>query len=417
MKSLKSFGKKVSILSALACIGSSAFAADISANLMLRGTLFNMEKTKYNDTTKDNTTDMTWLSNNAVTQKDDPGDGLTIDVDAGVAGAHLALWYDSASADEDKWSAYFRRSYAWFKPVDSLKLRLGYVGNDSFFKEKIDEWKVGSPFAVKERDWTKHPAYINCNDVEGWGFGVEYQPMESLKLNAGISPSGSKKGDSITNLDGKNAHFSAFGGGAVYYLNDQIELQASYRTGGTSGSGEHYSWQVVRLGASYTMDNFWGFVQPVLGIDYNTTDEKYEANGLCLDLYGEYSIGALKLMLHTPVTFRWTGEDDDSSYMEMNLLAKYNLGTIKNMDDFSPYIKVGSNQDDATWGKTEARAWLLDDHFGNSFNLSVTPGVNFKVGAAEIDVGVKYDYYSDIHKKIYQKDYTVSVPFKCEIAF
>ncbi|MBQ7158623.1 MAG: hypothetical protein IJS09_04250 [Treponema sp.] len=410
------------------------FAVDIRANVMIRGDVARWEKQK-----KSGDLESSYLLNNPVNQKDNPGDGLILEVDAGLAGAHLAMWYKTATNngsdgdEEDDWNAHFRRTYVWFKPIDALKLQIGYVGCDQHFKEKIDEWKVGSPFAVYARNWgawiksgdtetgePDHPGYINCNDVEGWGFGFEFRPIEPLIINAGITPG--KKGSvgtlnkdksSIYTKTGESTLIAPWGIGARYFFND-FEFQASFRDGGMDKSTYDGTWRVARLGVGYKNERTSSFIQPILGFDYNKKKAKWAANGLCLDMYSEVYVDAWTFILHAPVTFRWSDEANDKSYMEGTFKVKYNTGSHGNLDDVSPYFMVGSNRDDAIYA-AQYRAWLLDSTFSDSFNLSCVLGVNFKIAIAEIDVGVKYDALSNIAQTKYDRKWVVSVPFLVKI--
>ena len=395
----------------------SAFGVDIKANIRMTGNLLNVEKDK-------DTGDKEWsyLSNKQLKQIDNPGDGIILEVDNGNAGAHLAMWYKSATAaEENEWQAYFRRTYVWFKPIDQLKLQVGYVGCDKHFKEKIDEWKVGSPFAVTERDWAKHPAYINCNDVEGWGFGTEVMPIDGLIINAGITPGvkghvtsdDNKDTSSFYNKDGEGktkTYIAPWGIGARYYW-DKFEFQASYRNGGRDKNTRDDTWSVIRFGVGISDELTYSFIQPILGLDYNAKDQKWELNGMCLDMYSEINWEGFKFYLHAPFTFRWGDVKTDVNYMELNFKAEYNTGSHGNLDDVKPYVQLASNQDDARWGNTVTRVWLLDKHFKDSFNLSYKAGVDFMVSGLEVDVGVKVDQLSEYHKAQYNKSWLVSVPF------
>ena len=97
--------------------------------------------------------------------------------------------------------------------------------------------------------------------------------------------------------------------------------------------------------------------------------------------------------------------------MEFNFKAEYNTGSHGNLDDVKPYIQLGSNQDDAAWGNTVTRVWLLDKHFKDSFNLTYKAGVDFMISGLEIDIGAKIDQLSEYHKTAYGHSYIVSVPF------
>ena len=404
----------------------SVMAYDATANIRMSGSIMSADKSNVKDKA-----DLTFLTNSPVNQLDNPGDGIEIDFDAGIAGAHLALWYKTAvdngadGNESDDWAAHFRRTYIYFRPVDMLTLQLGYVGDDTFFKERIDQWKVGSPFSIGGRDWVTHPGYINCNDVEGWGFGVTLRPITALVLNAGITPA--KKGGFYNGVkpgisfdDDGNAIVAPWGVGAKYYWKN-FEFQASYRRGIKGAVAESddnntgtykESWSVLRFGAGYSDSNVYAFVQPVLGFDYDKDSDRMALTGLCLDLYGEYYLSAWTFMLHLPVTLRFTDASGDVNYMEWVAVAKYNLGSFGNLDDLSPYVKVGSIWDDVNVD-VAYRVWRLDDTFNDYFNMSVAGGVTFSVANAKVDVAVQYTKYSSK----YDKEWNVSIPFGVKITF
>ncbi len=395
---LKTFTVLPAVMLAMAM---SLHAVDISGCIHMNGNLVRQSK----DANDKNV--YSFLENNKKLQKDD--DAIEFTVDAGIAGAHIAMWYETETQTaEDDWNANFRRTYVWFKPVDMIKIQLGYSGNDQFFKEKVDEWKVGNPFALAERDWSKHPAYINCNDVEGWGFACEVYPMDGLILNAACAPKGSNP--QFEKGEGASDSYAPWGAGARYYWS-KLAFQASYRDGGKD------NWKVARFGVGYEGENLFGFVQPVFGIDYNSTKEKYETNGLCLDLYGEYKLNSLKFILHAPLTFRWSGATGDCNYMEFCGVAKYNLGSYVNMDDITPYLKLRSISCDDD--KIKYSAWMLDENFTDSFNMTVATGVEFKVGACELDVSYAMDFYSKFDQDYGRKcgSHLWSIPFTAKMMF
>ena len=400
-----------------------AFAVDIKANVMMRGDMMRFEKEKSTGDTQ-----YRWLLNNPVNQKDNPGDGLILEVDAGIAGARLAMWYRSATNngadanEDDDWTAHFRRTYVWFKPIDMLKLQIGYVGCDQHFKEKIDEWKVGNPFSLASRDWVVRPGYINCNDVEGWGFGLEVRPIEPLIINAGITPGWKGSVEGTTKKDeagiykktGEDTIIAPWGIGARYFWND-FEFQASFRNGVSGDSAARNKWRVARLGVGYKNERTSSFFQPILGFDHDSAKDEWKLNGMCLDMYSELYFDALTCIIHAPLSLRWSGDEGDRSYIEPTVKVKYNTGSFGNLDDVSPYIMLGANRDDALYNPAY-RAWHLDGkHFADSFNLSYVLGVNFKVAIAEVDIGVKYDMLSTYAKDQYNKDWVFSIPFMVKI--
>lgn len=141
---------------------------------------------------------------------------------------------------------------------------------------------------------------------------------------------------------------------------------------------------------------------------------------MCLDIYSELMFDAWKIMLHAPVTFRWTDPSqtrdvtDDVCYMESNLRVQYNLGSHGNVDDLSPYIQLGSNQDDSHY-PAYTRVWMLDKHFADSFNMSYEAGIKCKISNVEISVGAKFDQFSNYCKELKGVDWAFSVPFDVKV--
>ena len=330
--------------------------------------------------------------------EDHSKNGIEIDVDAGLAGAHLELFFEltGTSKAEDGWNVSASNTYIWFKPVDELNVRLGYVGIDNFFVERIDEEKVANPFAFADRAADKVPFYITNADVDEMGFSLAYTPFEELTVSAAIAPgigsSGiSKQGDADT-------VYAPWGITARDNL-DAFTFEASFRDNGKD------SWKTVRIGAGYESDNLYAFIQPVFGIDYIASKDKFEMNGTAIDLYAEYTLDALKLTGHLPVTVRTTGNDTDPSYLEFLAKAEYSLGTHGLLDEVTPYVFVKS---------MEGTAVTLDDSLSDSLALTVQGGSAFKIGEAEIDIGVSVDVHSknDASERI-----TWAIPFSASIEF
>ena len=99
----------------------------------------------------------------------------------------------------------------------------------------------------------------------------------------------------------------------------------------------------------------------------------------------------------------------------MFIQAKYNLGKIGNMDDFSPFVKVGTMNHD---GDNKYAFIRLNDELSDSMNFDITPGIEFKAGSCEFSVG----YELLIHSKLYTdvnlcNDVEWRVPFTAEIKF
>ena len=339
---------------------------------------------------------------------------VEIDVDAGPAGAHFELFYmlQGGSKAEDGWVANARNTYIWFKPVDQVQLRLGYVGIKDFFVERIDEEKVGNPFKYKERlnyvedPDTGVPYYITNADVDEMGFGLGISPIENLTFTGAIAPGISGTNDNADSprragilKDGENGTTYAPWGLTACYAMDSLKFQLAYRDNGKQ------SWKVIRMGAGYETDEIYAFVQPIFGIDYITSKDKYELNGTCIDLYGEYKMDALKFTGHLPVTFRTTGKKDDPKYLEFLAKVEYNTGMHGLLDDVTPYF-LARNMDHTVV--------TLDDSASDNFALTLQGGTAFKVADAKIDVGLRID----IHNKLGTSErVTWSVPFTAKIEF
>ena len=376
----------------------------MSARAILTGNL--VEETQK----KDEDAKYEFFKLNPKPQKDD--DGLVIEFSEGNFGGRLALWYSVDNKIQANGAdVSFRRSNLWFKPVESLKLTVGYVGCDQLYKERIDDWKVGNPFNLNERDWNAHPGYINNSDVDEMGFGFESRAFEGIILTGGIARRWGNPGNygrAFWSKDGENdASYDAWGLTARYYPGNDICFQAAYRDNGKE------SWKVARCAVGYEANGIYAFAQPCFGIDWDKTDEKYELSGICFDLYGEYKFDAWTLIAHIPVTVRLTDKDEDPNYLEWVLQAKYNLGKIANMDDFSPNIKIGSMNHD---GDNKYAFVRLNDEFSDSMNFDVTPGIEFKVGSCEVSVGFEMLFHSKLYTDANSRnDIEWRVPFTTEI--
>lgn len=383
----------------------SAFALTTSARTVLTGNLAESTKKKGENAAYD------FFKLNSKPQKDD--DGIVIEFSEERFGGRLAMWYLADSTLQTTGSAVsFRRSNLWFKPLESLKVTLGYVGNDQLYKERIDEWKVGNPFSLNERDWSLHPGYVNNSDVDEMGFGLESRAIDGLILTGGIARrwgSPGNFGKAFWTKDGdSDSVYDAWGITARYYTGS-LCFQAAYRDNGSE------SWKVARCALGYEGNGIYAFIQPCFGIDWNTSDKEYELTGICMDLYGEYKFDAWTFIGHLPVTIRVKGEDDDPSYLEYALQAKYNIGKIGNMDDFTPYLKVGTMNHD---GDSKYAFIRFNDELSDSLNLDVTPGIEFKVSACDFNVGFEVL----VHSKLYRDANDVEtvewrVPFTAKIKF
>ena len=357
-----------------------------------------------------------WLTGNLVTESQKKGEdprydfftlnpknqvdkeALIIDFSDGSFGGRLGLCYwvnqdmnkEERNGGKDGSRVSFRRSNLWFKPFPELKITVGYVGNEQLYKERIDNWKVGNPFKYSDRNWEDRFGYSNFSDVDDMGIGIDFKPLDNLYLTAGIAR---RYGKSISDFgtafwsksgDGDPV-YGAWGLTARYYPGHDISLQAAIRDNGNE------DWKVIRTAIGYEANGIYAFVQPVFGIEWNDDDKKYELGGICFDLYGEYSIDSWTFLAHVPVTVRLTGRDGDPSYMEYTLQAKYNLGQIGNMVDFTPNLKFGTLVHDGD----KQQAFIRFDEASDTMNFDVTPGIEFKVASCEVNIGFDMLFHSD----------------------
>ncbi|WP_294429022.1 hypothetical protein [uncultured Treponema sp.] len=323
---------------------------------------------------------------------------VEIDVDSGIAGAHFELYYElkGTTKAEDGWAVNARNTHIWFKPVDQAKIRVGYVGQDDFFVERIDEEKVGNPFSQLFREKNRVPYYITNADVDEMGFSLAVDPIENLTVSAAIAPGIDNAG--ITKDGSEDMVYTSWGTTARYTM-DAFKFEASFRDNGKD------SWKVFRAGAGYETDSIYAFVQPIVGFEYNKSKDQYESNGVAIDPYVEYKIDALKLTAHLPVTFRLTGRNEDPNYLEFLAKAEYNTGSKGLLDDVTPYFLIKSMDETVV---------TLNDEAGDNFALTTEVGTAFKVGDAKLDLGVELDIHS---KNGYSERVTWAIPFSAKIEF
>ncbi len=370
-----------------------AFAFESSAKITLEGNI--VEQTQK----KNEKPVFNFLNLNPISSKSK--NSISLDVDAGIAGAHFELFYllTGASKAEDGWAVKAGGTHIWFTPVDMLKIRLGYVGDDSYFVETVDGERVVNPFNIDDRGTSKnHPAYITNADVDEMGLSITVSPFDFLSFSAAVAP-GIGKAFITASDDENNGKYTQWGVGAKYNLNENIAFQLSYRDNGKD------NWKVIRAGAGFENDSITAFIQPVFGIDYITAETKHKLTGIGIDLFGQYRLDAWTFTAHLPVTIRTTGDAADPSYMEALLQVKYNLGYLGLFDDFTPYLTVRTQNN---------TPFTLDADFANSLGMNIQPGVSMKIGGCSIDTGFCAQInngYSTL------ANFTWSVPFSVSLAF
>lgn len=386
--------KAKKILSAcvvFAAIAMNAAALEITGKVSMEGNIVKETQTKDGNPKVD--------TFNLDPIDDKSKNGIEVDFDGGLAGAHFELFYliQGTAAAENGWSVSARKTHLWFKPVDALKIRIGYVGDDTFFCERVNNERVGNPFRNDMRGSNLSitvPKYITNADVDEMGFSVAVTPVENLMISAAVAPGVGNAGISKNGTD--STDYTQWGLGTKYSFNNGLMLQAAYRDNGKD------SWKVIRFGAGYENKTVYTFLQPVLGLEYIPSKDAYEMNGFCLDMYGEYNLSAWKFIAHLPVTIRTTGKSSDPSYMEGLVQVKYNIGYLGLLENFTPYVKVET-----------AEAMLFDDA-ADSLGLKIQPGTEFAVGKCNVDLGARVTVHTE---KEDSAKATWAIPFSCSMKF
>lgn len=385
-----SFKKILSLCAATSVIAANALAYDATAKITMEG--FILEETQEKDS--NGVYEFFKLNPMSVGEKN----GIEIGFDGGIAGGSFKLTYaiDGASKAEDGWDVSAKGTNIWFKPIDQLKLKFGYVGTNNFLCEREYNAKVGNPFALNHRkanasDENVKPLYVTNADVDEMGFYVGVSPIENLILSAAIAPG---IGNSGLVLDSEKS-YAPWGVTAEYIWNDFI-FEAAFRDNGSK------KWKQVRLGAGYETENLFAFVQPVFALEYYKKSNSYMFSGICADLYGEYTLfDVLKLSAHLPVTFRLTGSEKDPSYFEYFIKAAYNFGEKGLIDDVTVYAQVESLD-----------AVTLDSLMSDSITLETKVGTSFKVGYCCTDLGLSVQIHSENESS---EKVTFAIPFSVKI--
>lgn len=385
-----SLKKILSVCAAAGVFAASAVAYDATAKLTMEGFLVEESQEKGSDAVYE------FLKLNPMSTG--YKNGIEVGFDGGIAGGSFKFTYaiDGTSKAEDGWAVNAKGTNIWFKPVDQLKFKFGYVGTDYFFCEREYNSKVGNPFALSHRkaassDEVSKPLYISNADVDEMGFYVGVQPVEGLVVSAAIAPGIGKPGFV---LDTENS-YASWGATAEYLWNDFI-FEAAYRDNGKK------NWKQIRLGVGYETGNLFAFVQPVLGMEYYSKSDSYKFSGVCADLYAEYKLTeALKLSAHLPVTVRLTGSENDPSYLEYFVKAAYNFGEKGLLDDVTAYASVESLD-----------AVTLNSSLADSLAFETKLGGSFKVGYCFSDVGLSLKVHG---KNETSEKITFAIPFTVKI--
>ncbi len=402
--------KKIITGIAAVAMAASLFAVDFSATVQVKGDI------AYGQATE-NSSSFNLLGIENTNQKD--SDLLEVHFSGDKAGADFKFW---TTVKENTLTV--RSLKVWFKPMDMMTVSVGNVGL-YLYTERLNWWKVPmagsvSQFGSWEEKWSSAAGL-----KEDLGLTLEVTPIDGLYLGAGVAPgagssllavSSSKNGDTTTTTDS----YLAWGAVAKYTFSDLgLSIGAAYRDDGKDNV------KLLTIGADFSKDSFYGFLQGKLNFDdhsdgnYSFAADKYgmTLRGVTIDNYLSYNFGFMNLQATLPVTIRGLVAYDtdaekkaDPSYMTARIKASFPIDAI------TAYVVVGSDEgfNNGPAGSAGKCVWTFDDTFGDNFNIYVNPGVSFNVGACALDIGAEFAFQNAADGK---GTFYWAVPFTTKVSF
>lgn len=357
--------KIITVATMAAMVAGAAFAAEASATVQAKGSLFTISEGK----------DPTALSLEDVRGNDT---AVEFKVEGEKAGASVKIKNGSADVkttkvtvssgvqndpateeDESKITievptsttvAVFDDASIWIKPVDQVKLSLGGIGG-----------KLAEDVAKLEG--------------KGYGLTLSVDPL-TVELGFGAASYGDWfNGNKVGVTTAKVAYKADFGTvtGFFGYNGQAAATENNVKFGAQfSGSADAISYDVAVGGAANTeasSDQF-KLVEAAVVV-------KYAADPLTVT-------GKVLPKINV-------GEEDTNKLVDLKLNAKVEYA----LEDFTGYAEV-----------------TADDVLADTFKLTVNPGVKGKIDSAEWDVGVKFELNPEANV-----DYKVSVPVSLKLAF
>lgn len=350
--------KIITVATMAAMVAGAAFAAEASATVQAKGSLFTISEGK----------DPTALSLEDVRKNDT---AVEFKVEGEKAGASVKIKnggltgpkYKAGAATDDPDTevdetlptveasiTVFDDASIWIKPVDQVKLSLGGIGG-----------KLAEDVAKLEG--------------KGYGLTLSVDPL-TVELGFGAASYGDWfNGNKVGVTTAKVAYKADFGtvtgffgyNGQVAATENNVKFGAQY-----SGSADAISYDVAVGGAVNTeasSDQF-KLVEAAVVV-------KYAADPLTVT-------GKVLPKINV-------GKEDTKELVDLKLNAKVEYA----LEDFTGYAEV-----------------TADDVLADTFKLTVNPGVKGKIDSAEWDVGVKFELNPEANV-----DYKVSVPVSLKLAF
>jgi len=352
--------KIVGILSAAAVLATSVFALDISAMIQLDGNLATIADGKFNaielnEWDPQGSSDFVWKFN----------------ADAGQAGATVFSyapgdkhWVVNDNQNVQEWNL-------WFKPIDTLKVTVGYIGYDYGVKPHFGWWS----------------AVINRED---YGFAADLD-LGALKLSAGI-------GAAYTGLWGSRAYntywfdkdyvglrkLGAFWLGGAYTIDGVGTIGGSINRGAKvnpHGFAQTQQWGATPMAFDFYFANQpWGqtgyFADLALVMKekncYGGSEDDFnlELDRLTGQLYFEFHADAITVYVVDVLELNFA-ENADMDTNPKIFKDGFELKAQYALDAVTPYVQIDG------YG-------IMDK------SLGIKVGFGFNVGTCAIDVGPNF---------------------------
>ena len=375
-------------IAAIAC-AASMFAVDISSTVKMNA-----------DIVRKSGDNVEFFAVNNKDQKD--SDALIFSANGEKAGGQFQLWYRFDGTDGGKsykdiskkeagtstgsWEddnvagtphgLRIRSVNLWFKPIDMIKVTVGNVSVDSY-TEKIFYWH--GVHGEKPGTWGN----FGGDYIAGVGVKTEVSPISGLDITFAFMPGidtawiSTAEGSKVTNfaLKAKYSNIAdlPLSATVVYADKDQNKF--------------------IGIGADY--GNLYGAGLYAFANISIAFDKDFKFTALSVDNYEKYSVDALKVEAHLPVSIYKNG-DKVGVGMHASVKASYTI------DAFTPYLVV-TNEPDGDTG------WIFDDNFADNFKITTNVGTTFGVGSANFNAYLRLDFAKDTVNWKVPVDITVSL--------
>jgi hypothetical protein len=371
--------KGLLILVTLAMLGTYAFA-DMSASVYMTGSLYGTNG--FVMTNQD--------------QKD--SDMLQFSISGETTGASFKLWTNLSG---DSSTVHMRSAVLWWKPMAMLKLSIGNVGGYGY-TEQLNWWKVPMGGSISQATaWDKR--YSSASTGEAGGIQADLDPMAGLTITAGIYPGFGN----ATLIDMEADANTAYGFQVKYAIPGFGSVLAALRDDGAGDA------KLIRVGCDINaVPNLYAFVTAIMLMDDHTVAyaaadaDGMTLRGVSIDNYIKYSMDKITIQARFPVTIRLTEETGDDSYMLWRVKVSYAMD-----GGITPYLSA----------ETVDYVPLNFAAVGDTFSVTIQPGVNIGIDKGSLDLSLKIDVYPEgtgpVGLNGEQSDIVWSIPFEARISF